>query len=193
MVAPLVATQFAQLHRWSLYYLVSLAVATLNSALLLCIFGFKTQDGKSNVLFFENVKSHDEPHGPECLTQIGEGTEEKETVVGSRYKAMFKLKALHLLALFIMVYVGVEVTIGGKPHISLRFLYNNTVCAAGWIVTYVIQVRHGGPSSGYISSGFFGGKPTLNTSVQSGFNPHPRLDRRSSCVPVGKRKGVVSL
>ena len=28
---------------------------------------------------------------------------------------------------------------------------------AGWTVTYVINERHGGPSSGYISSGFFGG------------------------------------
>ena len=27
----------------------------------------------------------------------------------------------------------------------------------GWIVTYIINVRGGGPSSGYISSGFFGG------------------------------------
>jgi len=27
----------------------------------------------------------------------------------------------------------------------------------GWIVTYIIKVRGGGPSSGYISSGFFGG------------------------------------
>jgi len=31
------------------------------------------------------------------------------------------------------------------------------VTISGWIVTYVIQVRHGGPSSGYISAGFFGG------------------------------------
>jgi fucose permease len=117
LAAPLVATQFAQFHRWSLYYLVSLALATLNTALLVCIFRFKTQDGKSNVLSFsESVKSHDEPHGSECLTQIGERTEENETVAGSRYKEMFKLKALHLLALFIMVYVGIEVTIGGKPH-----------------------------------------------------------------------------
>ena len=27
----------------------------------------------------------------------------------------------------------------------------------GWIVTYIINQRHGGHSSGYISSGFFGG------------------------------------
>jgi fucose permease len=47
---------------------------------------------------------------------------------------------VHLLAFFILVYVGVEVTIGG------------------WIVTYIIDVRGGDASSGYISAGFFGGK-----------------------------------
>ena len=31
---------------------------------------------------------------------------------------------------------------------------------AGWTVTYIIQRRGGGPSAGYISSGFFGGKST---------------------------------
>lgn len=46
---------------------------------------------------------------------------------------------MHLLAFFILVYVGVEVTIGG------------------WIVTFIIDVRGGGASSGYISAGFFGG------------------------------------
>jgi hypothetical protein len=35
----------------------------------------------------------------------------------------------------------------------------------GWIVTYVIHVRHGGPSSGYISSGFFGGKPVHDVTA----------------------------
>jgi hypothetical protein len=27
----------------------------------------------------------------------------------------------------------------------------------GWIVTFIIQKRGGGPSSGYVNSGFFGG------------------------------------
>jgi fucose permease len=119
LTAPLVATQFAQLHRWSFHYLASFGFATLNTVLLVCVFKFKVQD--------------------ECLAQIGQLAEERESVNGSKYKEMFKLKALHLLALFILVYVGVEVTIGG------------------WIVTYIIQVRHGGPSSGYIATGFFGG------------------------------------
>jgi fucose permease len=43
------------------------------------------------------------------------------------------------MAFFILVYVGVEVTIGG------------------WIVTFMLDVRGGGSSSGYVSSGFFGG------------------------------------
>lgn len=50
----------------------------------------------------------------ECLAQIGQTADDKELIGGSKYKEMFKLKALHTLALFILVYVGVEVTIGGK-------------------------------------------------------------------------------
>lgn len=52
---------------------------------------------------------------------------------------ILSIKSVHLLAIFVFVYVGVEVTTGG------------------WIVTYIIDVRGGGASSGYISSGFFGG------------------------------------
>jgi fucose permease len=123
LTAPLVATQFTQLHRWSFYYLTSLAVAMLNTVLLICIFRFKTQDGKSDVfLFSENVQSHDAPCGSECLAQIGQDVGEKETVVGSKYREMFKLKALHLLAFFILVYVGVEVTIGGKSRATFALV-----------------------------------------------------------------------
>jgi len=55
-------------------------------------------------------------HHTECLAQIGRIAEEKELVGGSKYKEMFKLKALHILALFTLVYVGVEVTISGKSR-----------------------------------------------------------------------------
>lgn len=64
--------------------------------------------------------------GLECLAQIGQLAEERESVNGSKYKEMFKLKALHLLALFILVYVGVEVTIGGTslaPSVPLTLKY----------------------------------------------------------------------
>lgn len=115
MISPLVATQFAQLHRWSFHYLISLAVATLNLVLLVCTFKFKTQEGEFTLLFLsKNMPNLILIRDSECLAQIGQATEEKEMVGGSKYKEMFKLKALHILAFFTLVYVGVEVTIGGE-------------------------------------------------------------------------------
>ncbi|KAL5512758.1 hypothetical protein ACEPAG_3024 [Sanghuangporus baumii] len=58
------------------------------------------------------------------------------------YKQIFRLKVVHLLAFFTLAYVGTEVSLGG------------------WIVTFIIQERNGGTSSGYISSGFFAGLTT---------------------------------
>ena len=70
-------------------------------------------------------------------------------------------KTVHLLALFLVMYIGVEVTIGG----TYKFVFNlrcstNIFCLTfkGWIVTFLMLVRDGGPSSGYVSTGFFGGK-----------------------------------
>lgn len=119
LASPLVATQFAQLRHWSFHYLVSLGVAISNAALLYLVFRLKTQD--------------------ECLITVGEAVGETGTSEQSPFRQIMSLKTVHLLAFFILVYVGVEVTIGG------------------WIVTYIIQVRGGGPSSGYVSAGFFGG------------------------------------
>ncbi|KAF9219515.1 MFS general substrate transporter [Gyrodon lividus] len=120
--SPIVATQFAQLPHWSFHYLVSLAVAAINAVLLIVVFGLKDQD--------------------ECLAQIGQPGVEQNTSEHSHFRQIFGLKDVHLFAVFVLVYVGVEVTIGG------------------WIVTYIIDVRGGGSSSGYISSGFFGGLMT---------------------------------
>ncbi|KAI0716680.1 MFS general substrate transporter [Earliella scabrosa] len=121
--APLVATQFSQLKNWSFHYIVSLGISVTNAIILFAVFRFKDQDT--------------------CLAEIGQlvvhdaNAETNES--SSKYKAMFRQRAMHLMAFFILVYVGVEVTLGG------------------WIVTYVIDLRGGGPSSGYIASGFFGG------------------------------------
>ncbi|KAI8976584.1 MFS general substrate transporter [Trametes punicea] len=122
LCSPLVATQFAQLSHWSLHYLVSLGIALSNTVLLIAVFRFKDQDA--------------------CLTESGQPPShesESEREDANKYRQMFRLRALHLMAIFALIYVGIEVTLGG------------------WIVTYVIQLRGGGPSSGYISAGFFGG------------------------------------
>lgn len=117
--APLVATQFAQLDRWSFHYIVSLGIAVSNTIALCLIFGTKTQD--------------------ECLRLLGQESAEKGEDEHTSFNQILRIKAVHFLAFFILVYVGVEVTIGG------------------WIVTFMRDVRGGSPSSGYVSSGFFGG------------------------------------
>ncbi|PBK59802.1 MFS general substrate transporter [Armillaria solidipes] len=119
LCSPLVATQFAYLPRWSFHYLTSLGVALTNTIFLWAVFRLKTQD--------------------DCLAEIGHPPGEKGDNEHSTFRQILTLKTVHLLAFFILVYVGVEVTIGG------------------WIVTYVIKLRNGGKTSGYISSGFFGG------------------------------------
>ncbi|TFY65817.1 hypothetical protein EVG20_g5273 [Dentipellis fragilis] len=119
LTAPLVSTQFAQLPRWSFHYLVSLGVACMNTCTLLAVFRLKMQD--------------------DCLREVGEVVAERGQSKDNVYTQILRLKAVHLIALFMLMYVGVEVTIGG------------------WIVSYIINVRGGGSSSGYISSGFFGG------------------------------------
>ena len=45
--APLVATHFAQQERWSFHYLISLAIALSNFALIIGVFRFKQQDGEA--------------------------------------------------------------------------------------------------------------------------------------------------
>ncbi|KAJ7189055.1 major facilitator superfamily domain-containing protein [Mycena filopes] len=124
LVAPLVSTQFAQLPHWSFHYLISVGLMALNTLLLGLVFRGKSQD--------------------ECLSQIGQqATAESSNVQGdeerSHFRQIISLKAVHILALFLFVYVGVEVTIGG------------------WIVSFMISLRGGGASAGYISAGFFGG------------------------------------
>ncbi|KAJ7252372.1 MFS general substrate transporter [Mycena haematopus] len=121
LVAPFVSTQFAQIPHWSFHYLISLGMAISNIIFLAVVFKAKTHD--------------------KCLTKIGQNTGTGETGDNeqSHFRQIITIKAVHLLALFLIVYVGVEVTIGG------------------WIVSFMITVRGGGPSAGYISAGFFGG------------------------------------
>ncbi|KAN0084382.1 hypothetical protein V8E55_007886 [Tylopilus felleus] len=76
-----------------------------------------------------------------CLvSQIGITDTEKGTSTKSPFRQIMVLKDVHLLAVLILCYVDVEATLGG------------------WIVTYIIDVRHGGSSSGYISTGVWTGQ-----------------------------------
>jgi hypothetical protein len=115
LCSPLVATQFAQLPRWSFHYLCSVGVALINTIGLIAVFRFKTQDG----VYHGNIsvrtdKSFLTPKTAACLAEIGQEPEEKGASEDSHFRQIFSLRALHILAIFTLVYVGVEVTIGGK-------------------------------------------------------------------------------
>jgi len=122
LLAPLSGTYFAQTTRWANHYLVSAALGVVNLVPLIIVFRFQRQD--------------------DCLREVGEIVPDKpadEEVDKGKFTQMMTYKAVHLLALFLLVYIGVEVTIGG------------------WTASFLIEIRGGGPSSGYVSTGFFGG------------------------------------
>ncbi|KII86703.1 hypothetical protein PLICRDRAFT_665095, partial [Plicaturopsis crispa FD-325 SS-3] len=109
LVSPLVATSFSHTRHWTFHYLVSTGLSLLNT---ICI---------------------------AILAEAGIAPAEVGRVDRSKYRQVFGIKTVHFLALFTLVYVGFEVTVGG------------------WIVTFIIRTRDGGANAGYISSGFFGG------------------------------------
>ena len=47
LVAPLIATQFYKLPRWSFHFFTSLGISVLNTIFLIAVFRFKTQDGRA--------------------------------------------------------------------------------------------------------------------------------------------------
>lgn len=121
--APLAATQFAPMKRWSLFYLISAGLAITVATILCVVFRFKRQE----VLLQEtNSDVHKEEAGAVEPT-------------GGKLKHILALPLVHYLAFYICVYVGVQITLGG------------------WVVTFIVNERGGGPDAGYISSGFFGG------------------------------------
>jgi len=106
-VAPLVSTQFSQMpRRWSYHYIISCGLSLFTFTVLAIVFKGKRQE----VLLAES--------GVDCPTLIGVGDDEKDDRKGttaevSSYRAMFSQVVLHFLAIFILLYVGVELTVGG--------------------------------------------------------------------------------
>ena len=61
------------------------------------------------------VRLHACLRGVELLDPSGDGNEEKVAEEGkNKYRQMFSLRVLHYLAFFILIYVGIELTMGGS-------------------------------------------------------------------------------
>lgn len=147
--SPFISTQFATMEKWSYFFFISLGLAVMNLICLTTTFGFERSEGKhpkSPYLSLYVLYGSNDWLCAVVLTKIGRPPQVEGTAAPSHdnhYRRILGLRVVHVLAFFILAYVGVEVTIGG------------------WIVTFVIDKRGGGASAGYLSSGFFGGKKTV--------------------------------
>ncbi|KAG8880893.1 hypothetical protein FRB97_000337, partial [Tulasnella sp. 331] len=125
LIAPLVATQFAQMRHWSFHYLTSLGLAIINNIVLTVVFKWKRQEVPEmairRVTHTKMAPASDYYNG------------------GAKLLRLLRLSTVHYMAIFTLIYVGIEFTIGG------------------WIFTYLLNYRGGQPSDGYVTSGFFGG------------------------------------
>jgi len=74
----------------------------------------------------------------------------------SKYSQILRSRAVHVITAFIVLYVGVEVTIGGKQGLQ-PYLEHCQNDFTGWMVTFMLLRRGGGAASGYVSTAFFGG------------------------------------
>ncbi|CCO27420.1 Bypass of stop codon protein 6 [Rhizoctonia solani AG-1 IB] len=94
-IAPFVATQFAQIPRWSFHFLISLGISLVNSLSLFFVFRLRRQ---------HEIMGIPGPHSDNA--SISQNDE-------NMYKMVFSSRAAQLLAIFAWVYVGTEVTVGG--------------------------------------------------------------------------------
>ena len=92
------------MRHWSYHYFSSLGLAVASAVLAMVIFRFKTQEGK----FSRLVRGVNAwlTCIVECLLEIGQYPEETEASEHSVYSQIFRLRAVHLMALFILIYVG---------------------------------------------------------------------------------------
>ncbi|EIW78183.1 MFS general substrate transporter [Coniophora puteana RWD-64-598 SS2] len=124
VLAPLVATHFSTLPRWSFHFLTSLGLSLLNIAILSVVFRFKKQD--------------------DCLAQIGLApASDRGTSNHSEFRQILALKEVHLLTLFVLFYNGVEVTIGGW---TITYIIN--VRGGGSAAGYISMGFFGGMAVG---------------------------------------------
>ena len=120
LAAPLSATYFAQLEtQWSRHYLVSLSIAISNMVILASVFKFQPQDG--TFMAHSEIRHRQSPLIiTVCLRQAGEIHPDKipgEEIQENKFSQLMKNKNVHLFAFFIMVYTGIEITIGGIIHL----------------------------------------------------------------------------
>ncbi|KAF8751683.1 MFS general substrate transporter [Rhizoctonia solani] len=136
-ISPFVATQFANKSYWSYLYAVPLVIASFNLLLMFTTFGFHTQ---------EELLGPIQPPEP---TESGSNQR--------KYKQVFGSWTVNMMAVFCLLYVGAENTMGAGWIVTVNTMTRQVVKIIDALIQFAVEERGGGSSAGYISSGFFGG------------------------------------
>lgn len=104
-VVPLVSTKFADSSHWSLHYLTSIGVATACIVCSSLAFQFKKQDG-AQVSSSVSLRDADHRSSSEILEEIGQPPRERGTGGKNHYRQIMDQRAVHMMAFFILIYVG---------------------------------------------------------------------------------------
>lgn len=109
--APLVATQFSQLKRWSFLFLISMGLALTSFAVTMSVFRMKRQEGVIAQPFMRLGFCGPHFH-PADLLPPDPSADSSRRELRATYKQIFTQKFILALAAFMVVYVGIEVSIG---------------------------------------------------------------------------------
>jgi fucose permease len=141
IAGPLIATALVSRgYLWSRYYMLQLGLATFN--LVFSAWSFWNYELESDSLEPEQVISRQ---------QEPESTSSRAQRRWQSFKTLVSNRPTLLGACFIFAYQGAEVAI------------------SGWIISFLVQFRHGDPSKvGFVTSGFWAG-----ITVGEAFIPPP--------------------
>lgn len=164
--SPLVTTQFVKHVENTVYYYyaVSLGLAAVTCVLLLVVFQLRTDDqvvGRRTGAPIADATGTADSSAVTATTELemtpatttdatvelaqppsprtAKATKPPASGSGSKMKRIGRSGTIYIMAFYILIYVGVEVGIGG------------------WATSFLIDVRGGDNSAGYVSSGYFGG------------------------------------
>lgn len=164
MLSPLAATRFAQTKRWSFHYLISMALAFSSMALFIIIFRLRSGDGLSIAPYSGMpVNRHHSKNAWRILDRERRRNMLAKKAVWSK-SCGYNLCIYYRFTFWCMSVWKRQLEVSQKFYPICLSLPDDTVRFTGWIVTYIIREKGGEPSSGYISSGYFGGEYRITCS-----------------------------
>lgn len=112
MASPLISTQFSHMKHWSFVYLVHIGLLVITVTMQAITFKFQSQEGACHSFGYPQFGSV-LTISTACAIDIGlpPPAQEPDSLL-ERYKRVFRLRVVHLMALFAFIYVGIEVSIG---------------------------------------------------------------------------------